>query len=94
MTLTLYTVKPTTQFKKDLRRIAKQGHNLDLLEDVIKKIANEVQLDKRHRDHDLSGNYKGCRECHVQPDWLLVYEIEKETLYLYLMRTGTHSELF
>jgi len=63
---TLYIVKPTTQFKKDLKRIAKQGLDLVLLENIIEKIANATQLDKKHCDHELTGNYKGCRECHVK----------------------------
>jgi len=64
------------------------------LTDVIKKLANGEELPARNRDHVLSGDYAGLRECHVTPDWLLVYEIDDESIILYLTRTGTHSDLF
>lgn len=89
-----YTVRPTTKFQKDLKRIQKRGYNIPLLTEIIKKLANGEQLPQGNKDHPLKGNYAGCRECHITPDWLLVYGIEKEALYLYLMRTGTHSDLF
>ena len=89
-----YSVKPTTKFQKDLKRIQKRGYDISLLTEVIKKLANGETLPKKNRDHTLSGDYSGCRECHITLDWLLIYEIENEELILYLTRTGTHSDLF
>lgn len=89
-----YTVRPTSRFQKDLKRIARRGYNTELLTAVIKKLANGEPLAQKHRDHALTGDYAGCRECHITPDWLLIYEISDDTLLLYLTRTGTHSDLF
>lgn len=89
-----YTVRPTSRFQKDLKRIAKRGYNTELLTAVIKKLANGEPLAQKHRDHALTGDYAGCRECHITPDWLLIYEISDDILLLYLTRTGTHSDLF
>lgn len=72
----------------------KQGKNIDKLFTVIEKLANGETLEIKYRDHDLTGNYKGCRECHIEPDWLLVYEIINNKLVLMLYRVGSHSELF
>ena len=90
----MYTIKPTSQFKKDLKLSQKRGYNIQLLTDIIKKLAAGESLPEKNKDHALTGNFKGCRECHIAPDWLLVYEIEKTELYLYLTRTGTHSDIF
>lgn len=90
----IYTIRPTSKFQKDLKRIQKRGYNIALLTDVIKKLAVGEKLPEKNRDHSLSGNYAGCRECHVTPDWLLVYEIDNDELILYLTRTGSHSDLF
>ena len=90
----MYTIKPTTRFQKDLKRIQKRGYDLSLLTGVIKTLASGDPLPEKNRDHQLSGDYAGCRECHILPDWLLIYEIENDTLILYLTRTGTHSDLF
>lgn len=68
--------------------------NITLLKDIITKLANGEPLDARHKDHPLSGDWIGHRECHIQPDWLLVYRIENDILVLTLSRTGTHSDLF
>lgn len=89
-----YTVKPTSRFEKDLKTAAKRGCKIPLLTEVIKKLANGEALPAKNRDHALTGNYSGCRECHITPDWLLIYEISEDTLFLYLTRTGTHSDLF
>ena len=89
-----YTIRPTSRFQKDLKRIARRGYNTELLTAVIKKLANGEPLAQKHRDHALTGDYAGCRECHITPDWLLIYEISDDTLLLYLTRTGTHSDLF
>lgn len=90
----MYTVKPTNQFKRDLKLVQKRGYDIQKMTDVIKKLAAGETLPEANRDHALSGNFKGCRECHIEPDWLLIYEIEKDNLILYLTRTGTHSDLF
>ena len=90
----MYSIRPTTRFQKDLKRIEKRGYNISLLTEVIKKLANGEQLPEKNKDHNLFGEYAGCRECHITPDWLLIYEIADDELILYLTRTGTHSDLF
>lgn len=90
----IYIIKPTSRFQKDLKRIQKRGYDLSLLTDIIKKLAKGEQLPEKNRDHNLNGDYSGCRECHITPDWLLVYEINHGELILYLTRTGTHNDLF
>ena len=77
-----------------IKRIHKRGYNLALLTDMIKIIAGGEELPVRYKDHNLSGNYVSCRECHITPDWLLIYELTESDLILYLTRTGTHSDLF
>ena len=89
-----YTVKPTSKFQKDLKSIQKRGYDIGLISDIIKKLANGETLPSKNRDHSLSGNYSNCRECHITPDWLLIYEIYEDELFLYLTRTGSHSDLF
>ncbi|MBO1870990.1 type II toxin-antitoxin system YafQ family toxin [Lachnoanaerobaculum sp. Marseille-Q4761] len=89
-----YDVQFTNQFKKDLKLAKKQGKNLDKLFEVIDILANGDALDAKYRDHDLTGNYKGTRECHIEPNRLLIYEIYEDVLVLMLYRMGTHSELF
>ena len=89
-----YEVRFTNQFKKDIKLAKKQGKDIDKLFDVIGILANGEVLDEKYRDHDLSGNFKGCRECHIEPDWLLIYEIDNNVLVLVLNRVGSHSELF
>ena len=89
-----YQVKFTTQFKKDVKLAKKQGKNLDKLFCVIETLANGQPLDVKYRDHNLTGNYKNCRECHIEPDWLLIYELIDDVLVLMLNRNGSHSELF
>lgn len=83
-----------TSFKKDYKKIVKRGYNIKLMEEIIQKPAKGEQLPDKNKDHLLSGEYTGCRECHISPDWLLIYEIDNGELILYLMRTGTHSDLF
>lgn len=90
----MYNIKPTSKFQRDLKRIQKRGFDLSLLTAVIKKLAAGEPLPEKNRDHTLSGNFSGCRECHIAPDWLLIYELDGDNLYLYLTRTGTHSDLF
>ncbi|HIU84449.1 MAG TPA: type II toxin-antitoxin system YafQ family toxin [Candidatus Aphodousia gallistercoris] len=90
----MYNIRATTKFQKDLKRLKKRGYDLSLLTTVIKKLASGEPLPEKHRDHKLSGDFAGCRECHVMPDWLLIYEVDGDELILYLLRTGSHSDLF
>ena len=94
MRQTKYTVKVTTQFKKDYKLAIKRGLKIALLEDIVAVLAAGGTLPEKNKDHSLSGNFEGCRECHVTPDWLLIYKISQNSIYLYLTRTGTHSDLF
>lgn len=89
-----YTVKPTSQFKKDYKLAMKRGLDISLLEDIIAKLALGESLPEKNLDHALSGNWNGYRECHILPDWLLIYKLEDNVLILTLARTGTHSNLF
>ena len=84
----------SNQFKKDLKSAQKRGYNLELLNTVVETLANCQPLEEKYRDHYLSGKYAGFRECHIQPDWLLVYRADESELILFLSRTGTHSDLF
>lgn len=94
MRKTKYTVKPTTQFKKDFKLAMKRGLKIELLEEVIAALAMGETLPEKHKDHALTGNWVEHRECQVLPGWLLIYRIEDEVLVLTLARTGTHSDLF
>ena len=89
-----YEVKFTTQFKKDLKLAKKQNKDIEKLFEVVELLANGEKLDFKYKDHDLSGNYKGTRECYIEPDRLLVYEYQNDVLVLMLYRLGSHSELF
>lgn len=89
-----YTIKPTSKFQRDLKRLQKRGYDLNLLKEIINKLANGETLPEKNKDHFLTGNYAGKRECHITPDWLLIYEIDGENLFLYMTRTGSHSDLF
>lgn len=91
---TKLTVKLTTQFKKDYKLAMKRGLKIKLLEDVITLLAMREVLPEKNKDHTLSGDWIGHRECHIQPDWLLVYRVDDDVLVLTLTRTGTHSDLF
>lgn len=84
----------TTQFRKDYKRAKKRGMDLSRLEAVLELLCAEEILPAALRDHPLTGNYIGFRECHIQPDWLLVYEIRKDQLILVASRTGSHADLF
>ena len=91
---TLRHVKPSSKFKKELRKSAKQGKNIALAEEIITKLANDEPLPPKHRDHALSGDWIGYRECHITPDWLLVYQkLDNGELLLVLSRMASHSEL-
>lgn len=84
----------SNQFKKDLKLAKKRGLNIALLIEVVDKLASGEELPQKNRDHNLSGDYASYRECHIQPDWLLVYKVEQTDVLLFLFRTGTHSDLF
>lgn len=90
----MYEIVPSNQFKKDIKAAQKRGYDLDKIKKVITALANGETLEAKYRDHSLVGDYYGYRECHIQPDWLLVYQIDGERLILFLARTGTHSDLF
>lgn len=87
-------IRYSTRFKKDYKAIIKRGYNPQLLQNVLEILCNEQPLPQSYRDHGLVGDYSGHRECHITPDWLLIYKIEKDILTLTLTRTGTHSDLF
>ncbi len=89
-----YEIKRTGLFKKDYEKMFKRGANMALLHEAIDLLRQGLPLPERFRDHTLSGDYAGYRECHINPDWLLIYYIETEVLVLTLPRTGTHSDLF
>ena len=89
-----YEIRFTNRFKKDIKLAKKQGKNLDKLFKIIEKLAQGKTLEAKHRDHSLTGDYQGTRECHIEPDWLLIYEIFEDVLVLSLQRVGSHSDLF
>ena len=82
----------TTQFKRDYKLQSKRHRDLDLLDNVIRALVNEQALPVNNRDHRLQGDYRDYRECHIEPDWLLIYKIQNDNIYF--VRTGTHSDLF
>lgn len=90
----MLTINYHTSFKKDYKRIIKRGYKAERLEKVLDYLVNEIPLPQEYRDHDLTGDWKDYRECHIQPDWLLIYKIRNDSLVLTLTRTGTHSDLF
>ena len=90
----MLTIKYQSAFKKDYKRIVRRGYDVRLLEKVIGLLAEQKPLPEQYHDHNLTGNYAGCRECHITPDWLLIYEVDGNELILYLTRTGSHSDLF
>jgi mRNA interferase YafQ len=90
----LLELKQTTQFKKDLQRMVKRGTDIGLLDEVIFLLRERKPLPAKYEDHPLTGNWAGYRDCHIRPDWLLIYRINDEALVLTATRTGTHSEIF
>ena len=90
----MLTLKTTTKFRKDYKRMQKQGKDMSLLKVVIDDLLEEKILDAKYLDHPLAGRYLGFRECHIQPDWLLIYAVDKGQLLLTTSRTGSHSDLF
>ena len=91
-----YSIKRSNNFKKQYKKFLRQGKDISKMETVIEILASGEQLDKKYKDHSLSDNkyYKGCRECHIEPDWLLIYKIINNELILYLIEIGSHSDLF
>ena len=89
-----YEIRFTNRFKKDIKLAKKQGKDLDKLFKIIERLAQGETLEAKYRDHSLIGDYKGTRECHIEPDWLLIYEIFEDVLVLSLQRIGSHSDLF
>ena len=90
----MLSIVASNQFKKDLKLAAKRGLRIEKLREVINALARQEILDEKYRDHGLTGNYRGFRECHIEPDWLLVYRANEEELELFLFRTGSHADLF
>ena len=89
-----YDVRMSARFKKDMKLVQKRGYDQRLIFEVIELLANGMKLDEKYKDHLLTGDYGGFRECHITPDWLLVYQYREQELLLLLSRTGTHSDLF
>lgn len=91
-----YNIKRSNNFKKQYKKVLKKGKDVSKLEKVIEALASGEQLDKKYKDYNLNDNkyYRGCRECHIEPDWLLVYKIKNDELILFLVETGSHSDLF
>lgn len=90
----MYKIQTTNKFEKDFARCAKRNYNLDALDEVLAYLENPGKLPRIHKAHLLSGNYKGYWECHVKPDWLLIWRQNDKTKIIELVRTGTHSDLF
>lgn len=84
----------TSNFKKDYKKAIKRGKDIDKLDKIILMLTNGERLPENLKDHELTGRFSGFRECHIEPDWLLVYKIEEDKLVLVLTRTGSHSDLF
>ena len=90
----MYQVIWSSKFKKDYKLAIKRNYNIEELDNVIRKLANGEILEEKYNDHQLSGNYSRFRECHIRPDWLLIYAIDNGRLVLTLSRTGSHADLF
>lgn len=87
-------ISVTRQFMKDLKIAKRRGLDIEILNEVVRSISEEQPLPVKNKDHKLTGNYAGYRECHIQPDWLLIYSVDNKVNILNLIRTGTHSDLF
>ncbi len=90
----MYRVKFTTAFKKSYKLMKKRGADLSLLNEVVDKLRRGITLEKKYHDHELKGKFSGFHECHIKPDWLLIYLLENDILTLTLVDTGSHSDLF
>ena len=93
---TKYGVVTSNKFNKQLKKIIKQGKDIQKLSTAVKKLANGEALESRYKDHALNDTkyYRNCRECHIEPDWLLIYKFNNDEIILYLIETGSHSDLF
>jgi len=89
-----YSVFYTSKIKRQLKVMEKRGYDMELFKDVVNMLSDGISLPFKHRDHQLRGNKQGYRDCHIQPDWVLIYKIDKNVLTLLLSETGTHSDLF
>ena len=89
-----YSIEITSRFKRGYKKAQKRGCNMELLKNIVITLANGEKLPNENKDHELKGDHRGYRECHIQPDWLLVYKIQEDILILTLSETGTHSDLF
>ena len=89
-----YKVEASSKFKRDLKRLARRGYDIELLKGIVRVLANGESLPAKNEDHPLKGKWAKYRECHVTSDWVLVYKIDKGTLILALSRTGTHADIF
>ncbi len=89
-----YTVRRTTRFRRELRKMLKRGADIGKLETVVALLAAGETLPPQYRDHALTGDMAGTRDCHITPDWILLYRIEEDVIVLALTRTGTHADLF
>ena len=90
----MYSVKPSSRFRKDLKLVEKRAYDVSLLTEAIKLLATGKPLPEKYRDHELKGQWFGYRECHIISDWLLIYRVDRDILMLTLARTGTHADLF
>jgi len=94
MATTKYRPKPTSRFRKDVKALVRRGYNMELLEGVLDKLLTGQPLDEKYCDHPLKGKLLGCRGCHIAPDWVLVYKISNNNVFLYLMQTGSHADVY
>ncbi len=90
----MYKLLQTNEYKKKLKKLIKNGYNINKMKEVVDLLVEGKPLPPKYKDHPLKGNFIGFRECHVEPDWLLIYKIQNDILILTLVTTGTHSELF
>ena len=90
----MYNLRFTNRIQRNIKLMKKRGKDLEKLKTVLNLLQQGIELPAKYKDHALTGNYIGCRECHIEPDWLLVYEIINEELIILLMTTGSHSDLF
>lgn len=96
LTNTKYKVKYTSRFKKEFKKILKQGKDENKLLELLNLLANDIELEQKYRNHKLINDktFKDCFECHIEPDWLLIYKFHNDELVLLLFATGSHSDLF
>lgn len=90
----MFTTIITTKFKRDVKRCEKQGKNMSIFKQVAKQLVQSELLSSKYKDHALTGNWKGHRDCHLEPDWLLIYKIDTIKKELIFVRMGSHAELF